>query len=110
MTTIDQTTDVPRAKRDIREITGIDLVIDEWGGVVILHTKPFEEDLTWLEFDLDNRTLNFVFDEGKIRDLGFSVNQDVTAYMQNAHIAKVALVEGEDVVADETVPLLVHRA
>lgn len=63
----------------------IEVAIKEDGRVVVFHSHPFKNDIAWFEFDLDTNKLDFVMDDGDIRDIGLPLSQSVAVHMQNSH-------------------------
>ncbi|MBX2833711.1 MAG: hypothetical protein KTR28_01935 [Micavibrio sp.] len=90
----------------------IDVVVNEFGKVVIFHSHVFKEDIGWFECDLDARKLFFVFDEGDQVDSGIQVNDGMTKYMQNSHqILTVQLdIKTGEAVEGVYFPLILHKA
>lgn len=89
----------------------IDLVVNEGAKVAVFHNKPFRKDLSWLEFDLDDSRLDFVMDDGDIRNFGVSVPRNFSREMQNAHQVLMVLMDEK---AGEPLnggyfPLIIHR-
>lgn len=89
----------------------IHVAVKEDGKCAIFHNKPFRNDLSWLEFDLDTYRLDFVLDNGEIRDAGLPLSKDVSKNMQNSHQVLMVLLDDETGEAKEGhyVPLILHR-
>jgi len=89
-----------------------ELVVNEGANVAVFHKTPFEQDLSWLEFDLDTKRLTFVLADGDVRNFGILIPDDFSRDMQNAH--QVLMVH-KDEKTDEPLsgqyfPLIIHRA
>lgn len=88
----------------------IEVAVKEDGRCAIFHNKPFRNELSWLEFDLDTNRLNFVLDDGEIRDLGMQLTKDMSKNMQNTHQMLMVLMCDQTGDAKEGiyVPLIIH--
>lgn len=88
----------------------VGVVVNEDAKLCIFHDQPFEKDLAWIEFDLDSNSLDFVLEEGEMRNAGFPVDPDLSAYMQNAHMALVVRTANDEMQEGIYMPLIIHRA
>jgi hypothetical protein len=97
---------------DISERLDLQVAIKHDGGVVVFHTHPFKHEVSWLEFDLNTSRLNFVLDDGDLRDIGIPLPQTVAKYMHNAHQVLMVLMDIKTGEASEGryVPIILHRA
>jgi hypothetical protein len=93
------------------EYLDIEVAIKEDGRVVVFHSHPFRNNLSWMEFDLGTNRLDFVLDDGAIRDAGLPLNQSVAKHMQNSHQILMVLLNPETGEAKEGnyVPLILHK-
>lgn len=89
----------------------IEVAVNESGKVVVFHNRPFKDDIAWFEFDLGTCKLDFVLDDGDIRDAGLPLGQDVAKYMQNSHQILMVLLDTDTGEAKEGnyIPLIIHR-
>jgi len=89
----------------------VDLVVNEGAKVAVFHNKPFNKSLSWLEFNLDTRHLDFIMDDGDIRNFGTEVPEDFAKDMQNAHMVLMVLMDEEKKEPDsgQYFPLIIHR-
>lgn len=89
----------------------IEVAVNEKGKVVLFHNRPFKHDIAWFEFDLGTNKLDFVLDDGDIRDAGLPLGQDVAKYMQNSHQILMVLLNDETGEAKEGnyIPLIIHK-
>ncbi len=86
-------------------------VIDKNCSVFIFHNKKFQKELSWVEYDLTRSSLDFIMDDGDIRNFGIPVEREYGAYLQNNHAISVILEnEHGQPVSGESVPLIVHRS
>lgn len=89
----------------------MEVAIKEDGRVVLFHNKPFKNDLSWMEFDLGTNELNFVLDDGDIRDLGLPLKKEVAKHMQNSHQILMVLLDDRTGEAKEGhyIPLIIRK-
>lgn len=81
------------------------------GAIYIYHDKPFAKELSWLEYDMDRNSIDFIMDDGDLRNFGIPVDPQYNAYLQNNHTLGVIRVENmKTFVSGEVLPLIVHRA
>ena len=100
-------------------VTGVDdtnpldvqIAVDDNGRVVVFHDKPFKGELSWFEYDLGENRLDFVMDNGDVRDIGRSLSPQISKHMQNTH--QILTVLMDDKTGDPTkgvyVPLILHQ-
>jgi len=89
----------------------VELVVNDRAEAMVFHNKPFAKTLSWLEYDLDARKLDFVMDDGDIRNFGIPVHPELTKYMDNAFQVLMVLIDdktGEPQEGDYY-PLIIHR-
>ncbi len=89
----------------------IEVAIKEDGKVVLFHNKPFKNELSWLEFNLGTNELDFILDNGEIRDVGLPLTQNVAKHMQNSHQVLMVLLDDDTGEAKEGnyIPLMIHQ-
>lgn len=89
----------------------VELVVNERAEAVVFHNKPFRKALSWLEFDLDKSRLDFIMNDGEIRNFGIPVHPDLAKYMQNAFQVLMVLMDEETGEPKEGnyFPLVIHR-
>lgn len=88
----------------------VDIAVKEDGRVVVFHNKPFKKDLAWMEYNMGQDSVEFVMDDGDIRDIGIPVNKDMKKYMHNTHQVLMVLLDDETGQAKEGyyIPLIIH--
>lgn len=114
----DQSSDMPQRGNLTDFVYGVDenndlfiqVAVKDDGRCAVFHNKPFRNDLSWLEFDLDTYELDFVLDGGDIRNVGMPLTKDVSKNMQNSHQVLMILMDDETGDAKEGyyVPLILH--
>lgn len=90
----------------------VELVVNPDAKTFVFHTKPFRKKLSWLEFDLNDNRLDFVTQDGDVRNFGLPVSPELAKYMQNASRVLLVLMDEEtgEALEGAYVPLIVHRA
>ncbi|MFK7840075.1 MAG: hypothetical protein AB8B83_07055 [Bdellovibrionales bacterium] len=90
----------------------IEVAVNSTGKVVLFHNRSFKNEISWFEFDLGTNKLDFVLDDGEIRDAGIPLSQNVAKYMQNSHQILMVLLDNETGEASEGnyIPLIIHRS
>lgn len=88
----------------------IEVAIKEGGHVVVFHSHPFKKEVSWFEFDLRTNKLDFILDNGEVRDIGLPLRQNVAKHMQNAHQILMVLMDPKTGEAEKGhyVPLIIH--
>lgn len=90
----------------------VELAINERAEAIVFHNKPFAKTLSWLEFDLDDKRLDFIMDDGDVRNFGIPVHPDLSKHMQNAF--QILMVQMDDQkgepIEGDYFPLIIHRA
>lgn len=90
----------------------IEVAVNEQGKVVVFHNRAFKNEISWFEFDLETNKLDFVLDDGDIRDAGLPLGKDVSKYMQNSYQILTVLLDNDTGEATEGsyIPLIIHRS
>ena len=78
-----------RGKREV------DIAVNKKGHIWIVYDQPFEEKVSWLEYDHDDATLTLVLKNGKYKDLGKTVPQIMRKSMKKAKVAMMAQMDME---------------
>ncbi|MCK6418686.1 MAG: hypothetical protein L6Q57_07105 [Alphaproteobacteria bacterium] len=88
----------------------IEVAVNERGRVVVFHNLPFRNDVSWFEFDLGTNRLDFILDDGDVRNAGLPLGKDVAKYMQNAHQIQMVLLDDQGEAKEGNyVPLIIHK-
>ncbi|MGB4107158.1 MAG: hypothetical protein WBK55_05110 [Alphaproteobacteria bacterium] len=90
----------------------IEVAIKEGAHVIVFHSHPFKKEVSWFEFDLRTNKLDFVIDNGDVRDIGLPLSKAVAVHMQNAHQILMVLMDPETGEASNGnyVPLIIHQS
>ena len=88
-----------------------ELVVNDRAEAMVLHNMPFDKELSWLEYDLDSSRLEFVMEDGDVRDFGLPVDPLLSKYLQNAYqVLMVLMNEKTHEHSEEGYwPLIIHR-
>lgn len=78
--------------------------------VWIFHDRPFLKVLSWIEYDLKTSRIDFVMEDGDVRNFGIYIDAAFKPYMQNSYVLPVILKEGDEPIDGTTYPLIVHSA
>lgn len=89
----------------------VEIGVDDKGKVVVFHDKPFRNDVSWFEYDAEASKLDFVLDDGEIRDIGMQLVPEISKHMHNTHQILMVLLDDETGEAKEGiyVPLIIHQ-
>ena len=101
-------------------VTGVDednpldlnIAVNHEGKIVVFHDKPFKDPLSWLEFDLHTRNLDFILEDGELRNTGIPIQENISKNMQNTHQILMILMDDSTGEAKEGhyIPLIVHHS
>ncbi len=89
----------------------LNLAVNEHARVVIFHNKPFRMPMSWLEFDLNRNRLDFVMNDGSVRNFGIPVAPDLAKYIQNAFQVLMVLIDEKtgETESGQYFPVIIHR-
>jgi hypothetical protein len=90
----------------------VELVVNDRAEAFVFHNKPFKKKMSWLEYDLESHKLDFIMNDGDIRNFGIRVDPKLAKYLQNSfQVLMVQMDEatGEPIEGDYY-PLIIHRA
>ena len=90
----------------------IEVAVNETGKVVLFHNRRFKKDIAWFEFDLGNNNLDFVLDNGDIRNAGIALGGNVSKYMQNSYQILTVFMDNNtgEAIEGTYIPLIIHRS
>ncbi len=104
-----------RVSADLYTETGdqtfkIDIVVNPGGKISVFHNKPFRGRLAWVEFDLKENRLEFVLEDGTLRDFGTPLPKEFVREMQNAHEVLMVLMDEKTMepIGSQFFPLILH--
>lgn len=85
------------------------LVVAANRTVCVLYDKPFTKELSWVEYDAEDSRLDFIMDDGDIRNFGIPVPTDIQPYMNEKPFVAFIERQGEDLVAEQEIPLITRQ-
>lgn len=80
------------------------------GLIWLFHDKPFSKTLSWIEYDTNISRIDFILEDGDIRNYGIPIDPSYAPYLKNMHTIPVILREDEDILDAEYYPLILHSA
>lgn len=82
------------------------------GKVAVFHNKPFKSEIAWLEYNVTANRLDFILEDGNVRNIGFPVKDTIAKNMQNTHQILLILLNDETGEAKEGfyIPLIIHQS
>ena len=81
------------------------------GKVAVFHNKPFKSEIAWLEYNVSANRLDFILEDGDVRNIGFPVKPSIAKNMQNTHQILLILLDDDTGEAKEGyyIPLIIHQ-
>lgn len=89
---------------------GVYFLVADGPEAVVFHDQPFSKRLSWIEYDLETSRLDFILEDGDIRNFGIAIDSKFRVYMQNLHTISVVRQDAGECVEGFKFPLIVHRA
>lgn len=88
----------------------VDLVVSQKSDVWILHDRPIDGVLRWVEYDPATAAVTLVMENGNVQDLGLPLSEPMCDCLEDATIA-YAILMGEKYIKDMyRVPLVTRTA
>jgi hypothetical protein len=100
------------APNEAPEDVKVELFVNDKAEAFVFHNKAFRKKISWLEFDLDGSKLDFIMNDGDIRNFGIPVDPRLSKHLQNAFQVLMVLMDektGQPIEGDYY-PLIIHRA
>ena len=90
----------------------VDLVVNDTAEIYVFHNRPFSKKLSWIEFDLATNTLDFIMNDGDVRNFGAAVPPRLSKHMQNGFQVMMVLMDEKNgqPVSGAFFPLVIHRS
>ena len=90
----------------------VELFIGNGAEVCVFHDRPFSKTVSWLEYDTANSKVDFVMEDGDIRNFGIAVDRKLRAYFLNTHLVSMIQMNPVTKKVENGVdlPLIVHAA
>ena len=74
--------------------------------VCVIYNKPFVKELSWVEYDTSDHRLDFIMEDGDIRNFGIPVPTSVQPYMVGKPFIAFIKEEDELLVDEVEIPLI----
>jgi len=110
----------PKAQRNVSDfVEGVskenplylEVAVNPIGKVIVYHDKPFKSDIAWFEFDLGTNKLDFIMDDGDVRDIGMALHENLAKNMHNSHQVQMVLIDKNTKEEKNAtyIPLIIHQ-
>lgn len=76
--------------------------------VYVLHDKAFHKTLSWVEFDVKEQKIDFIMEDGDLRNFGISIDPQFNPYLQSMSTIAIAEVDQGNIKAGNMFQLLIH--
>lgn len=88
----------------------IEIAVDDRGRIVVFHDKIFTKEISWFEFHTKTSALNFIIDDGEVRNIGLPLAPEVSRHMQNSHQILTILMDDKtgETIDGQYIPLIIH--
>ena len=87
----------------------LDICVDRTDeAICVLFDKPFQKELSWIEYDATNASIDFIMDDGDTRNFGMPVPQNVQPYMAGKSCVSFIRREGKELLEEIEVPLIIR--
>lgn len=89
----------------------IDYFVTERVEVCVMHDRPFDKALSWIEYDMTTSRLELIMEDGDIRNYGIPVSPKLKPYFMNTSIVYVIQLNAQERSAENTqeLPLIMHQ-
>jgi len=94
----------------LASIGGVELVVKDDGSALVLYDTPPEEQVFWVEYDMDLDLLTFVTWTGKVFGLGLKIHAPFRKYLRQGNsLYMVWMKDGETPTEIDNVVMIVRR-
>ncbi|MEM8834019.1 MAG: hypothetical protein AAGB32_05715, partial [Pseudomonadota bacterium] len=69
------------------------------GNILIVHDKPLQSDVEWVQYDPEHQKIYIVCDDGELLDTGIDLNQDTLSHLSNGQKVFLSLVQDKKIVS-----------
>ena len=87
----------------------VNICVDDPQHVYVFHDQPFKHELSWIEYDVTSGKIDFIMEDGDLRNFGIAVERNIGKYLQNNHVVCVAYTDFKNVISDIVLPLVTHH-
>ncbi len=94
----------------IEELTSnmrVDIAVSKEGDLWLLHDKPIEHYLAWLEYDHTDRRMTLISDIGQIQDLGMQPSTFISDLILKSVNARLLLVQNKEILNVSNIPIVI---
>ncbi len=68
------------------------------GQVIIFHSQPIEEEISWIEYDQSSNSFSMVYVDGVTQNLGFEINAKTSMNLMNSGQVVLAYLREKQIV------------
>lgn len=86
----------------------VDLIVKPDGELWLFHDEPFSENIEWVEYDINEKTMTFINDKGELQSLGMVITKLMEPCLLNSKVFHLALVENEQIRRKKNVPVILR--
>lgn len=92
--------EIPKLSKNMR----CGIFVNDNGKIVIIHDKPLEKELSWIEYDDALTQTHLVYEDGSVQELGVKIPESMIKKMRNGQeVILIYLVKGKTKSAQQTV-------
>ena len=62
-------------EKSLAECQAVELVVNPAGLAILYHQGPLPNAFVWAQYDQENQSMQFVSDDGVVRDLGMPIHK-----------------------------------
>lgn len=90
-------------------ISKLDLMIGASGAFYVFSDFFFNKPVSWLEYDVNRRSLDFIMEDGEVRNYGQPVDDALAVHLERQSHAMLVRGSVNDVKEHAGYTLIVHR-
>ena len=87
----------------------LDMCVAANETVCVLYDKSFVKELSWIEYDAEDARIDFIMEDGDIRNFGFPVPRDIQPYMTVKPFIAFIERDGQELISEMEVPLITRQ-
>ena len=91
----------------VRSKMELEILVNDQGKALFLHSKPLQEAIWWAEYDVDLKELYFVTVKAKIQGSGFKIFDELHEYLQT--VDELMIIREKDLGMPQIVKLIVRK-
>lgn len=78
------------------------------GKIYVLHDRAFQKELSWIEYNVTTGQMEFIMEDGDLRDFGIPIDPNFGKHLQNIHTIPVAEIENGEYKDGNYFPLIMR--